>query len=142
MSNRLNMTPDPKPPASSPCTTCLDMDRDEIKKESTKIRGYSPGLQEISNSAKTCTSCKIVCQAIEHCYPEVWEAASYYRAFFFLFEVGLYSNGLETFGLSVSPKKFPDTEEDPLEKIKDGWKRRLLHIFSVPGSICVSFLLR
>lgn len=112
------------------------MDHDRIKKESTNMGGYSPGLQEVSHSAETCTTCKILCQAIEHCYPEVWDAAPYYRAFFFLFEGGTYSNGLGTFGLSISPREFPDTEEDPLEKIRDGWKRRLLHIFSVPGKPC------
>ncbi|KAL6412100.1 hypothetical protein AUP68_04482 [Ilyonectria robusta] len=115
------------------CNICLDLDYAHIKKESATIRGFAPCLQEISRSARSCTTCNIMYQAVQHCYPEVFVATSYYRVFisFFGGDENQFSN--EILGLSASPKEFPETEEDPLRKVKDGWKSRVLHIYSVPG---------
>ncbi|KAH8688328.1 heterokaryon incompatibility protein-domain-containing protein [Ilyonectria robusta] len=118
------------------CNICLDLDYAHIKKESATIRGFAPCLQEISRSARSCTTCNIMYQAVQHCYPEVFVATSYYRVFisFFGGDENQFSN--EILGLSASPKEFPETEEDPLRKVKDGWKSRVLHIYSVPGKPC------
>lgn len=124
-----------KPIKITPCNICLDLDYAHIKKESATISGYAPCLQEISRSARSCTTCNIMYQAVQHCYPEVFVATSYYRVFisFFGGVENQFSN--EILGLSVSPKEFPETQDDPLRKVKDGWKSRVLHIYSVPGMV-------
>lgn len=127
------MTSNPNP--APPCPTCLDLSPLKIKLASSTTGGYSPSLPAMSQSANTCLVCAMLVRAMQHCYPEIWPAASSYRAFFFLFREGTDPRGFEGFGLSVSPKEFPDTEEDPLEGVVDGWKKRLLHVFSVPGKM-------
>ncbi|KAH7163396.1 heterokaryon incompatibility protein-domain-containing protein [Dactylonectria estremocensis] len=125
-----------KPVATGPCRICLELDYARVKKESAAIRGYAPALQDICRSAQTCVTCNIMYQAVLHCYPEVFAAASHYRVFISFFGGGENQFPTETLGLSVSPMEFPGTEQDPLRKVKDGWKRRVLHIYSVAGKPC------
>ncbi|KPM38281.1 hypothetical protein AK830_g8287 [Neonectria ditissima] len=123
-------------PTTILCNLCLDLDYTRIREESASVGGHAPCLLQVSQAARNCATCNILYRATHHCYPEVFVAASYYRVFisFFGGENNQFPN--EILGLSVSAKEFPDGAEDPLGMIKDGWKLRVLHVYSVPGKPC------
>ena len=50
-----------------------------------------------------------------------------------MFGAETYQHPNTIFGLSVSPKEVPDTEDDPLHMVEGGWKIRVIHIYSVEG---------
>ncbi|KAM0414592.1 hypothetical protein ACHAPT_013564 [Fusarium lateritium] len=112
------------------CDICLDLDKQLLER---KLDGeaYYCYLEEIISSSAKCQTCSILLRAVRHCFPEVFAKASYFKLYFSQFGGETYQRPNDVFGLSVSPREFPDTEEDPLEMIPDGWKLRVLHIFSV-----------
>ncbi|CAM1510902.1 Fc.00g084150.m01.CDS01 [Cosmosporella sp. VM-42] len=117
------------------CAICLDLNKDAII---TQRNGetYSCCLQELSQSAESCLTCNILFQAIQNCYPEVLVAPSYFKLYLSMFGGETYQRPNSIFGLSVSPKEFPDTEDDPLHMVEGGWRRRVIHIYSAEGKPC------
>ncbi|KAI8659159.1 HET domain-containing protein [Fusarium sp. Ph1] len=112
------------------CDVCLDLDKELLER---KLHGeaYSCYLEEIIASSEKCQTCCLLLKAVRHSFPEVFAKPAFFQLYFSHFGGEGYQRSNDVFGLSVSPKEFPDTEDDPLEMIPGGWKPRVLHIFSM-----------
>lgn len=116
------------------CSVCLDLDYALLNKATTSAAGFKSGLQELVQSAKTCVTCSVICQATKHCYPEVYTASALFCVSMFFYGGDENQFPHESFAVSVSPKEFPASKEDPLRRIAGGWRTRVLHIYSIPGT--------
>ncbi|RSL91599.1 hypothetical protein CEP51_000221 [Fusarium floridanum] len=112
------------------CNVCLELDKELLER---KLHGeaYYCYLEEILASSAKCQTCSLLLKAVRHSFPEIFAKPAFFQLYFSHFGGEGYQRSNDVFGLSVSPREFPDTEDDPLEMIPGGWKPRVLHIFSM-----------
>lgn len=120
----------PQPPK---CDVCLDLNR-ELLERKPHGEAYYCYLEDIIASSEKCETCSLLLKAVRHSFSEVFAKPTFFQLYLSHFGGQGYQRPNDVFGLSVSPREFPDTEDDPLEMIPSGWKPRVLHIFSVQGS--------
>ncbi|KAL2676525.1 hypothetical protein Neosp_010286 [[Neocosmospora] mangrovei] len=112
------------------CNVCLDLDKELLER---KLHGeaYYCCFEDIMSSSEKCETCSLLLKAVQHSFSEVFAKPAFFQLYFSHFGGQGYQRPNDVFGLSVSPREFPGTEDDPLEMIPGGWKPRVLHIFSV-----------
>ncbi|PKS05407.1 hypothetical protein jhhlp_008783 [Lomentospora prolificans] len=114
-----------------PCRLCFHLDCEKLQAEYTRIRRSAIGLERYKESSKTCTVCGILFRATNHFFPEVAEVASLYEVYLALVDGRSYQFPHDVIILSLKPRTSRDTTNDPVENVVDGWKNRLIQLYSV-----------
>ena len=118
-----------------PCRLCFHLDCEKLQAEYTRIRRSAIGLERYKESSKTCTVCGILFRATNHFFPEVAEVASLYEVYLALVDGRSYQFPHDVIILSLKPRTSRDTTNDPVENVVDGWKNRLIQLYSVVGKL-------
>ncbi|KAI8669581.1 HET domain-containing protein [Fusarium keratoplasticum] len=117
---------------SVPCKICLGFDESLLQPPSrTRCT-----LDELCNSAPTCSTCAIILRAVKHCFPEILLATFYFALSFSRYNGRHLQNPSETFSVTVSVEEDVVEEDLPKELVGQMFRDRELHIYTAKGKPC------